>query len=165
MFYLALRYDFRYAPGAILSLIHDPLIVMGIFSLFQLKFTMTIVAALLTIIGYSINDTIVIFDRIRENVEKLKGKSLFEIITKSINETLSRTILTGLTTLAALFAVLVFGGASIRDFSIALLIGIVIGTYSSIAIASPFYYYFEMWHERRKKGGAALKQQPSKATT
>ena len=129
--------DLRFAIGAICALIHDVVITVGIFSIMGLEFNLPIIAALLTIIGYSLNDTIIVFDRIRENVKNNKGAlTLYQLINKSINETLSRTILTSLTTLITLVALFVFGGGIIHDFSFAMLIGIIVGTYSSIFVAS-----------------------------
>ena len=137
LIYIALRFDMRYAPGAVAALIHDVVITIGIFSVLQIKFTLPIIAALLTIVGYSLNDTIVVFDRIRENVEKRRGKSFVDVINGSLNETLSRTLLTSITTLLVVGSILVLGGGMIKDFALALLIGVLIGTYSSIFIASP----------------------------
>ena len=136
MIYVAFRFDFKFAPGAVLCLVHDTVITAGIFSLFQIEFTLTIVAALLTIIGYSINDTIVVYDRIRENMTKFKYKNLAEISNLSINQTLSRTILTSLTVMFVTLVLFFFGGRMIRDFALAFTIGVVVGTYSSIYVAS-----------------------------
>jgi preprotein translocase subunit SecF len=140
-------FEFKYAMGAIVALIHDVTITIGIFSLFDKEFTLPIVAALLTIIGYSLNDTIIVFDRIRENLRKYHKEPMTTIINKSINETLSRTILTSLTTLVVVTALFVLGGGIIHDFSFALLVGILIGTYSSIYVASPILL---AWQARRK---------------
>lgn len=128
--------DLRFAIGAICALIHDVLITVGIFSIMGLEFNLPIVAALLTIIGYSLNDTIIVFDRIRENFNNKSQLSTKEVINKSINETLSRTILTSVTTLITLIALFTFGGGIIHDFSFAMLVGVVVGTYSSIFVAS-----------------------------
>ncbi|KPA09577.1 preprotein translocase subunit SecF, partial [Candidatus Magnetomorum sp. HK-1] len=127
----------KYAMGAIAALIHDVMITVGIFSLFDKEFTLPIIAALLTIIGYSLNDTIIVFDRIRENSRKLHRNTFDQIINKSINETLSRTILTSLTTLVVVLSLFLFGGGIIHDFAFAMIIGVLIGTYSSIFVASP----------------------------
>jgi preprotein translocase subunit SecF len=127
----------KYAMGAIVALIHDVTITVGIFSIFGKEFTLPIIAALLTIIGYSLNDTIIVFDRIRENLRKHHRQSLGFIVNRSVNETLSRTILTSGTTLIVVLALYFFGGGIIHDFAFALLIGIIIGTYSSIYVASP----------------------------
>ncbi|MFA7013768.1 MAG: protein translocase subunit SecF, partial [Desulfobacterales bacterium] len=129
--------------GAIVALIHDIIITVGLFSLMEKEFSLPIIAALLTIIGYSLNDTIIVFDRIRENLKKYHKESLAFIINRSINETLSRTILTSLTTLVVVFSLFVLGGGIIHDFAFALLIGIVIGTYSSIYVASPILLFWE----------------------
>jgi len=140
-------FEFKYAMGAIVALIHDVTITVGIFSIFDKEFTLPIIAALLTIIGYSLNDTIIVFDRIRENLRKYHKKPMITIINKSINETLSRTILTSLTTLVVVVALFVLGGGIIHDFSFALMIGVLIGTYSSIYVASPILL---AWQTRRK---------------
>ena len=129
--------DLKYAMGAIVALIHDVTITVGIFSIFNKEFTLPIIAALLTIIGYSLNDTIIVFDRIRENLRKHHRNPLDFIINKSINETLSRTILTSVTTLIVVLALFVLGGGIIHDFAFALIVGVLIGTYSSIYVASP----------------------------
>jgi preprotein translocase subunit SecF len=138
----------KYAMGATVALIHDVTITVGIFSLFNKEFTLPIVAALLTIIGYSLNDTIIVFDRIRENLRKYHKKPLEVIINRSVNETLSRTILTSMTTLVVVVALFVLGGGIIHDFAFALLVGIVVGTYSSIYVASPILL---TWQVRGKK--------------
>ncbi|MBW1752490.1 MAG: protein translocase subunit SecF [Deltaproteobacteria bacterium] len=129
--------DLKYAMGAIVALIHDVTITVGIFSIFNMEFTLPIIAALLTIIGYSLNDTIIIFDRIRENLRKHHRNPLDFIINRSVNETLSRTILTSVTTLVVVAALFVLGGGIIHDFAFALIVGVLIGTYSSIYVASP----------------------------
>lgn len=138
----------KYAMGATVALIHDVTITVGIFSLFNKEFTLPIIAALLTIIGYSLNDTIIVFDRIRENLRKYHKNPLEIIINRSVNETLSRTILTSLTTLVVVVALFVLGGGIIHDFAFALLVGIVVGTYSSIYVASPILL---AWQVRGKK--------------
>lgn len=143
LIYISWRFEFRYAVGGIIALIHDTIITIGALSLFNKEFTLTIVAALLTVIGYSINDTIVVFDRIRENRKKDVKRSLAEIVNSSVNETLSRTILTALTVILVLVALFFLGGTVIHDFAFALLIGVVIGTYSSVFIASPVVLFFE----------------------
>ena len=129
--------DLKYAMGAIVALIHDVTITVGIFSIFNMEFTLPIIAALLTIIGYSLNDTIIVFDRIRENLRKHHRNPLDFIINRSVNETLSRTILTSVTTLVVVAALFVLGGGIIHDFAFALIVGVLIGTYSSIYVASP----------------------------
>ena len=144
--YISWRFELQYAISSIIALVHDVLVTMGAFSIFDKEFTLVIVAAFLTIIGYSLNDTIVVFDRIRENLRR-KGKStLTQIINASINQTLSRTLLTSGTTLLVVVALFFFGGEIIHDFSFALLIGVLVGTYSSIFIASVFLVY---WDSRR----------------
>jgi len=137
LIYISWRFEFRFAIGAILALVHDVLVTIGVFSMMNKEFNLPILAAILTIVGYSLNDTIVVFDRIRENMRKMKGVKFEELVNRSINETLSRTILTSLTTLIAVVVFFLFGGGVIRDFAFALIIGIVTGTYSSIYIASP----------------------------
>jgi preprotein translocase subunit SecF len=141
--YISWRFEFQYAVAAIIALLHDVLVTMGAFSLADKEFTLVIVAAFLTIIGYSLNDTIVVFDRIRENMRR-KGKTLLkDIINTSINQTLSRTILTSGTTLLVVVSLFFLGGEIIHDFSFALMIGVLVGTYSSIFIASVFLVYWE----------------------
>ena len=141
--YISWRFEFQYAIAAIIALIHDVLLTMGAFSLADKEFTLVIVAAFLTIIGYSLNDTIVIFDRIRENLRRRGKSSLIELINISLNQTLSRTILTSGTTLLVVLALFFLGGEIIHDFAFALLIGVAVGTYSSIFIASVFLVYWE----------------------
>jgi len=144
--YISWRFEFQYAIAAIIALIHDVLVTMGAFSLADKEFTLVIVAAFLTIIGYSLNDTIVVFDRIRENMRR-KGKTLLaDVINASINQTLSRTILTSGTTLLVVTALFFLGGEIIHDFSFALMIGVLVGTYSSIFIASVFLVYWASRH-------------------
>lgn len=137
LIYITFRFQFRFALGAITALIHDIMITVGVFSLFGKEFTLPIIAALLTIIGYSLNDTIVVYDRIRENVRRTPKDKLSDVINTSINQTLSRTILTSGTTLLVVLCLFVLGGEVIHDFSFALLVGVIVGTYSSIYIASP----------------------------
>ncbi|MCL4765077.1 MAG: protein translocase subunit SecF [Hyphomicrobiaceae bacterium] len=139
--YVWFRFEWQFAVGTIVALSHDVLLTVGIFSLFQLSFDLAIVAALLTILGYSVNDTVVVSDRIRENLRKFKKMELNELLDLSINETLSRTILTGVTTFAVLLALFFLGGEVIRNFTLAMLLGILIGTYSSIFIAAPLLGY------------------------
>lgn len=145
--YISWRFELQYAIAAIIALIHDVLVTMGAFSLFDKEFTLVIVAAFLTIIGYSLNDTIVVFDRIRENLRRKGKNTLTETINASINQTLSRTLLTSGTTLLVVTSLFFFGGEIIHDFSFALLIGVLVGTYSSIFIASVFLVY---WDSRKK---------------
>jgi len=136
LIYIVVRFQWRLAPGAVMSLIHDVIITVGFFSLLQIDFDLTVVAALLAVIGYSLNDTIVVYDRIRENFRRMRKGSPQEIINASINQTLSRTLMTSFTTLLVLIALFVFGGKVIHAFSSALILGIVVGTYSSIYVAS-----------------------------
>mgnify|MGYP003407048550 FL=1 len=135
MIYIALRFEYRFAIGAAVALIHDPIIILGIFSLFHIEFNLTALAAILAVIGYSLNDSIVIFDRIRENFRKLRKGSAVEVVNLSINQTLSRTIMTSATTLLVVVSLCIFGGTMIHSFALALVIGIVVGTYSSIYVA------------------------------
>jgi len=148
--YITVRFDVRYAPGAIVALTHDVLIVVGCFSVAQIKFTMPIIAAVLTIAGYSINDTIVVFDRIRETIDKFPHAPMPAIINHAINNTLSRTILTSVTTLLAVLSIFLLGGGLIRDFAFAMCVGVVVGTYSSIFVASPLFLTLHEWFQRRQ---------------
>jgi preprotein translocase subunit SecF len=140
--------ELKYAMGAIVALIHDVIITIGIFSIMNIEFTLPIIAALLTIIGYSLNDTIIVFDRIRENLRKYHKKPLAFVVNRSINETLGRTVLTSLTTLMVVVTLFVMGGGIIHDFAFALIIGVVVGTYSSIYVASPILL---AWQNRARK--------------
>jgi preprotein translocase subunit SecF len=135
MAYMWLRFEWQFGVGAVLALLHDVIITIGIFALFQIKFDLTIVAALLTILGYSINDTVVVFDRLRENLQKYKQMPLRDVMNLSVNETLARTLMTSVTTLLAVGAMLVFGGDVLRGFSLAIFIGVLFGTYSSVYVA------------------------------
>jgi len=137
LLYIGLRFDFKYAPGAVVALFHDVVIVCGIFVLFNLEFSLQIVAALLAVIGYSVNDTVVIYDRVREHEERAPKTRLSTHIHNALNETLSRTIWTSLTTLFVVVAMLIFGSGITRDFFTALFIGVIIGTYSSLYVAAP----------------------------
>ncbi|MCA9563290.1 MAG: protein translocase subunit SecF [Myxococcales bacterium] len=148
--YIALRFNMKFAPGAVVALLHDVIIVIGIFVVLQEEMTLTIVAALLTIVGYSLNDTIVVFDRIRENMATLKTKDLRAIVNQSINECLSRTILTSLTTLIAVAAIFFVGGGLIKSFALAMILGIFVGTYSSIYVASPVMIFITNRSEKRE---------------
>ncbi|MGK2926613.1 MAG: protein translocase subunit SecF [Lysobacterales bacterium] len=134
--YVMLRFQWRFSAGAVAALVHDVLITMGIISLLQIEFDLTVVAALLAVIGYSLNDTIVVFDRIRENFPRMRKSTPIEVIDASLNQTLARTIMTGLTTLLVLAALFIFGGEIIHAFAFTLIIGIIVGTYSSIYVAS-----------------------------
>jgi preprotein translocase subunit SecF/SecD/SecF fusion protein len=145
--YVWFRFEWQFAVGAIVALAHDVLLTVGVFSLLRFEFDLSIVAALLTILGYSVNDTVVVSDRIRENMRKYKRRDLNDLLDLSINETLSRTILTGCTALVVLLALYIFGGEVIRNFNFAMLFGVVIGTYSSIFIAAPILGYFGIKRE------------------
>ena len=142
LIYVAMRFELIYGLGAITALIHDVIITLGIFSFFDLTFDLSVLAAVLAVIGYSLNDSIVVFDRIRENNIVLRKLSIVDVLDKSINQTLSRTLVTSLTTLLVIFSLLIFGGDAVRNFSIAMFIGIVVGTYSSIFVASVSLSYF-----------------------
>ena len=144
--YISVRFVFRYGIAAIIALVHDVTLTLGIFSLLNLEISLSIIAAFLTIIGYSLNDTIVVFDRIRENMKLRRKESYRQVINRSINECLSRTVLTSLTTLMVALSLYLFGGPVIHDFAFALVIGVLVGTYSSIFIASPILVW---WYERR----------------
>lgn len=134
--YIIVRFQWRFAPGAVIATVHDVVIILGLFSFFQLEFDLTVLAAVLAVIGYSLNDTIVVYDRIRENFRRIRKASSYEVINIAINQTMSRTIMTGLTTLLVVVALYYFGGGTIHNFSLALIIGILVGTYSSIYVAS-----------------------------
>lgn len=136
LIYIWLRFEWQFAQGAVVALIHDVLLTIGVFSVLQIKFDLAIIAALLTIVGYSLNDTVVVFDRVRENLRKYKKRPLKEVLNISINETLSRTIVTSFTTLLALIALFVLGGDVIRGFVFAMIWGVIVGTYSSVFIAA-----------------------------
>ena len=136
LFYIWIRFEWQFSLGAVLALLHDVIVTIGIFSIIGLEFNLSIIAALLTIVGYSLNDTVIVFDRIRENLKQFESKPLLDVLNKSINDTLSRTIMTSVTTLLALLALYIFGGEVIRGFTFAMIWGVLIGTYSSIFIAS-----------------------------
>ncbi len=142
MIYVWLRFEWQFALGAVASLVHDAILVVGVFALFQLEFNLTIVAAVLTVIGYSINDTVVVFDRVREVLRKYKRKPLAEVMNIALNETLSRTVMTSMTTLIALVAIYLFGGPVVSGFAFAVIFGVLTGTYSSIYVASAVVLYF-----------------------
>ena len=137
LFYIWIRFEWQFSLGAIIALFHDVIITLGVFSLFSLEINLSIVAAVLTIVGYSMNDTVVIFDRVRENLKKFSAIKIFELTNISINQTLSRTIITSITTLLALFSIYFFGGEVLKGFSLAMILGVIFGTYSSIYIANP----------------------------
>jgi len=155
MVYIWLRFEWQFALGGIVALIHDIFIVIGIFAVFQIKFDLAVVAALLTVLGYSINDTVVVFDRLRENLLKYKSMPLREVMNLSVNETLSRTFMTSGTTLMALGAMLIFGGDVIRGFTFAIFLGVILGTYSSIFVAKNLVLFIGLDRgDKPKKGDA-----------
>jgi len=166
LIYVTLRFDFRYAPGGVISLAHDAIITMGMVAVLDLKFSLQILAAVLTIIGYSINDTIIVYDRVREIVAGQKGREFIAVLNRAVNQTLSRTVLTSGTTLLAILSILVFGGAQVQDFAITLFLGVLFGTYSSIYIAVPMVIYFDQYMQRRaaEKGGAQNGPKKNKIT-
>ena len=147
MVYISIRFQFKFAVGAVVALAHDVIITLGIFSVFSIEFNLNTLAALLAIIGYSLNDTIVVSDRIRENFRRMRKGSPFDLINKSLNQTLSRTLITSFTTLLVLFSILFIGGESTQGFAVALIIGVFIGTYSSIYIASNVLLYMNISRE------------------
>ena len=144
LLYIWIRFEWQFSLGAILALFHDVIITLGVFSLFDLEINLSIVAAVLTIVGYSMNDTVVIFDRVRENLRKFSDIKIFELTNISINETLSRTIITSVTTLLALLSIYFFGGEILKGFSLAMILGVIFGTYSSIFIANPVLVYLRI---------------------
>lgn len=158
--YLALRFEWIYGVAAVLTVFHDTLITVGAFSLLDREISLTVIAAILTLIGYSNNDTIVVFDRIRENIKLLRRDKLADIVNKSINQTLSRTILTAGLTFLTVLALFLFGGEVLHNFSLALVIGILIGTYSSIAIAAPILVAYQEWRGERGKKPLAMPLRP-----
>ncbi|MEO1291371.1 MAG: protein translocase subunit SecF [Pseudomonadota bacterium] len=141
LFYIWLRFEWQFSLGAVAALVHDVVLTLGIFALLGLEFNLSIIAALLTIVGYSLNDTVVVFDRIRENLRRYKSTELIDVLNLSINETLSRTLMTSVTTLIALFSLYFFGGEVIRGFTFAMILGVLVGTYSSIFIAAPVLHW------------------------
>jgi len=161
--YIWFRFEWQFSVGAVVALIHDVVLTIGVFSLLQLEFNLSIIAAILTIVGYSLNDTVVVFDRVRENLRKYKKTPLAELLDLSINHTLSRTILTSLTTLMALLSLYVFGGEVIRGFTFAMIWGIVVGTYSSIFIASPVLLMFGVKRDWSRGGPKAKGAQTARS--
>ncbi len=156
LIYISWRFEFKFAIGAVIALFHDVMITLGIFSLLNLEISLAVIAAFLTIVGYSLNDTIVVFDRIRENIKVMRRETFFNILNVSINQTLSRTIITSLTTLMVVAVLYFIGGEVIHNFSFALLVGIIIGTYSSIFVASPIVLEWQHKFESQKKKKSAL---------
>jgi len=144
MIYIVFRFQWKFSIGAVLALIHDVIITLGIFSLFQFTFDLSVLAAILAVVGYSLNDTIVIFDRIRENFRSMRAADTIEILNSAITQTIKRTIITSSTTLLVLLSLYIFGGSSLEGFSIALIVGVLIGTYSSIFVASTSIFYLDI---------------------
>ncbi len=151
LFYIWVRFEWQFSVGSIIALFHDVTITLGIFSLLSLEINLSIIAAVLTIVGYSMNDTVVIYDRIRENLLKYNKISISDIANLSINETLARTIITSVTTLLALFSIYILGGEILRGFSFAMILGVIIGTYSSIFVASPILKFFKVSYKTLEK--------------
>lgn len=153
LFYIWIRFEWQFSVGAVLALIHDIILTIGVFCLIQLEFNLSIIAAILTIVGYSMNDTVVVYDRVRENLRRFKKMPLSDLANLSINSTLSRTVMTSVTTLLALFSLYILGGEVIRGFTLAMIWGVFVGTYSSIFIASPVLMYLGVkrdWSEAAK---------------
>ena len=156
LIYIWLRFEWQFALGAVLALIHDVILTIGIFSVLRYEFNLSIIAALLTIIGYSLNDTVVVFDRVRENLRNFKSLPLLKVLNMSINNTFSRTIMTSVTTLLALFALYFLGGDVIRGFTFAMIWGVLVGTYSSIFVAAKILLLLNVkrnWDEKDSKAG------------
>jgi preprotein translocase subunit SecF len=162
--YIAFRFEWIYGAAAVIAVFHDTIITIGLFSLFNKEISLTVVAALLTLVGYSMNDTIVVFDRIRENLKFMRREPLESVINKSVNQTLSRTVLTsGLTFLTAI-ALFLFGGQVLNGFSFALVVGIMVGTYSSVFVASPILIFWQDFLESRKRRTPAVAPAPAKVS-
>ena len=159
--YIAFRFEWIYGAAAVLAVFHDTLITLGLFSVFNKEVTITVIAALLTLVGYSMNDTIVVFDRIRENLKSNRKMDFRELVNVSINQTLSRTILTSGLTFLSVVALWLFGGEVLNGFSFALVVGIIVGTYSSVFIASPILIWWQDWLDSRKKTGGAIANSPA----
>ena len=149
--YIAFRFEWIYGVAAVIACFHDTIITIGLFSLFGKEIDLTVIAALLTLVGYSMNDTIVIFDRIRENLKILRREPLESLINKSVNQTLSRTVMTSGLTFLTVIALFLFGGPVLHNFSFALVVGIIIGTYSSVFVASPIVLFWQNFTEGRKR--------------
>ncbi|MHA1165906.1 MAG: protein translocase subunit SecF, partial [Alphaproteobacteria bacterium] len=158
LLYIWFRFEWQFSAGAVAALVHDVVLTIGLFCLLQLEFGLSIIAAILTIVGYSLNDTVVVFDRVRENLRKFKKMPLSELLDLSINDTLSRTILTSVTTLVALLSLYIFGGQVIRGFTFAMIWGVIVGTYSSVFVASPLLLMLGVKREWSGTGGAKVKQ-------
>ena len=159
--YIGFRFEWIYGLAAVIAVFHDTLITIGLFSIFNKEITITVIAALLTLVGYSMNDTIVVFDRIRENLKLNRKMAFAELVNASINQTLSRTILTSGLTFLTVVALWLFGGEVLNGFSFALVVGILVGTYSSVFVASPILIWWQNWMDSRKKSGAALANPPA----
>ena len=151
LFYIWIRFEWQFSVGSIIAIFHDVIITVGIFSILSFEINLSIIAAVLTIVGYSMNDTVVIYDRIRENLAKYNKLNISDIANLSINETLSRTIITSVTTLLALFSIFILGGEILRGFSFAMILGVIIGTYSSIFVASPILKFFKVSYKTMEK--------------
>ena len=151
LFYIWIRFEWQFSIGSIIALFHDVVITLGIFSFLSLEINLSIIAAVLTIVGYSMNDTVVIYDRIRENLNKYNRLTISEIADLSINDTLARTLITSVTTLLALFSIFILGGEILRGFSFAMILGVIIGTYSSIFVASPMLKFFKVTYKTLEK--------------
>jgi preprotein translocase SecF subunit len=156
--YIWFRFEWQFSVGAVAALIHDVVLTIGLFCLLQLEFSLSIIAAILTIVGYSLNDTVVVFDRVRENLRKYKKLPLPDLLDLSINDTLSRTILTSVTTMIALLSLYIFGGQVIRGFTFAMIWGVIVGTYSSVFVASPLLLLLGVTREWSGTGGAKVKE-------
>ena len=161
LIYVGLRFEWIYGLAAVLAVLHDTLITIGLFSIFDKEITITVIAALLTLVGYSMNDTIVVFDRIRENLRLNRKMGFGELVNASINQTLSRTVLTSGLTFLSVLALWLFGGEVLNGFSFALVVGIIVGTYSSIFVASPLLILWQNWLESRKPGGSGMGNPPA----
>lgn len=161
LIYIWFRFEWQFSVGAVVALVHDVVITLGLFAILQLEFNLSIIAALLTIVGYSMNDTVVVYDRVREKLRKYKRMPLAELLDLAVNKTLSRTIMTSLTTLLALFSLYIFGGEVIRGFTFAMIWGIVIGTYSSIFVAAPLL----LWLDVKRDWSGAGAGEPGQATS
>ena len=151
LFYIWIRFEWQFGLGAVIALVHDVALTIGMFSLTQLEFNLNIIAAILTIVGYSLNDTVVVYDRIRENLRKFRKKEMPDLINLSLNETLARTVMTSVTTLLALTALFFFGGEVVHGFTAAMIWGVFVGTYSSVFIASPVLLWFDLRREPEEK--------------
>jgi preprotein translocase SecF subunit len=164
LIYIWFRFEWQFSLAAVAALVHDVTLTIGLFCVLQLEFNLSIIAAILTIVGYSLNDTVVVFDRIRENLRKFKKMELAELLDLSINDVLSRTVMTSLTTLIAVVSLYIFGGEVIRGFTFAMIWGVIIGTYSSIFVASPLLYLLGVKREWAGLGGTRVKEPASGRT-